>query len=69
MKKLTSCALALVMALMMLTGAALSEGGAAGHTIAVEEFPLYDGEKNTGVTVPLYFLDGAKDLPYIEADD
>ena len=38
MKKLTSCALALVMALMMLTGAALSEGGAAGNTFAVEEF-------------------------------
>jgi hypothetical protein len=38
------------------------------HDISSAEFPLYAGAEDTGFTVPLYFLDGVKDLPYVNLD-
>ena len=35
----------------------------------MKEFPIFNGEEDMGMVVPLYFLDGAEDLPYIEAND
>ena len=39
------------------------------HEITSAEFPLYNYSTSLGCDVKLYFLDGAADLPYIEAND
>jgi hypothetical protein len=66
MKKLVSCFLALLLALTALSGLAMAESAA--HEITSAEFPLYSKTEDTGVAVPLFFLDGVKDLPYVNAD-
>ncbi|MBR4472593.1 MAG: hypothetical protein IKS55_03045 [Oscillospiraceae bacterium] len=38
------------------------------HEISSAEIPLYANTEETGINVPLYFLDGVKDLPYVNAD-
>lgn len=50
-------------------------GGAAGtpngkkHTVESSTFPFYKGTEKSNTELKLYFLDGVKDLPYIEATD
>ena len=39
------------------------------HEITSESFPLYMGEMQMGIDLPLYFLDGVNDLPYIDFKD
>lgn len=56
------------------TGAAADTGAGAGaaadaHEITSAAFPLCMGEMEMGVDLPLYFLDGVDDLPYIEFKD
>ena len=67
MKKLI--ALFLCLSLMAGLVPAVAENAAA-HEITGSEFPFfYDGEEKPGTELTLYFLDGANDLPYIEAND
>lgn len=67
MKKIVSSILALLLALTALSGMALAE--TAAHEITTGEFPLYVNGMDIGVEMPLYFLDGIKDLPYVELND
>ncbi len=62
MKKMLSLVLTLAM-LLTLAAPALSEDR---HEITGSEYPLYVGSVNFG-SMPLYFLDGVTDLPYMEA--
>lgn len=43
--------------------------GNAEHVISKDEFPFYIATEKEDRNVTLYFLDGVKDLPYIEVDD
>ena len=63
MKKLHRLMLVLSMALALCVPAWADES----HTITGEEFPIYAGGQDTGGKIPLYFLDGVTDLPYMEA--
>ena len=65
MKKFLSILLALTM-LLSLGAAAFAEDQ---HEITSEVFPLCMGEMELGVDLPLYFLDGVNDLPYINFKD
>lgn len=58
-KKTIALVLALVLALTMLAGAALAEGGADEHTIDMKEVPVYMGEEDMESPMSLFFLDGA----------
>ena len=60
--------LALIFAVLLLSCAASAEEGTA-HEITSEDFPLYMAGADIGETQTLYFLDGVKDLPYLEAND
>ena len=65
MKKLLSMLLALTMLLSLCASAFAEES----HTITAEDIPLYAVGEETGETMKLYFLDGVKDLPYMEISD
>jgi hypothetical protein len=65
MKKLLSILLALAM-LMSLGISAFAEEK---HEITSAAYPLCMGEMQMGVDLPLYFLDGVNDLPYIDFKD
>ena len=39
------------------------------HEITDDVFPLFSNSMNTGMELKLYFLDGVKDLPYMELSD
>ena len=49
----------------LLSGEEEKPAGAA-HEITSEEYPVYIGTQDTGGKLKLYFLDGVKDLPYLE---
>ena len=53
---------------MIVAACGCALGESAAHAITSAEFPLYSNMEDTGVAVPLYFLDGVKDLPYVNAD-
>jgi hypothetical protein len=38
------------------------------HEITSDSFPFYIDDADTGMTFDLYFVDGAKDLPYVDTD-
>ncbi len=38
------------------------------HEISSADFPIYLATEDTGISMPLYFLDGVKDLPYVNLD-
>ena len=65
MKKLILLVLALGLA--VLSGAGCAENGK--HDLTSASFPLYYETFETGTDMRLYFVDGVKDLPYIEAED
>ena len=65
MKKLLGIFLASSM-LLSLSAPAFAEET---HEITTNSVNLYMGSMDTGVPIPLYFLDGAMDLPYIESED
>ena len=65
MKKLLSILVVLTI-LLSICLPAFADGA---HEITSAAFPLYDGSGNTGKSLTLYFMDGAKDLPYMEAGD
>ena len=65
MKKLLCMLLALTMVLSLCAPAFAEES----HTITGEDIPLYTVGQETGETMKLYFLDGVKDLPYMEISD
>ena len=65
MKKLLSMLLALTMLLSLGVPAFAEES----HTITGEDIPLYTVGEETGEAMKLYFLDGVKDLPYMEISD
>ena len=65
MKKLLSILLALTMVLSLGVPAFAADA----HEISSAAFPLYHNSNSLGMDVKLYFLDGATDLPYIEAND
>ncbi len=64
MKKLICILLTLSMILTMSTALATET-----HEITSAVFPYYDGKDEPSGDLTLYFLDGANDLPYIEAKD
>ena len=39
------------------------------HEITTNSVNLFVGAMDTGIPIPLHFLDGAMDLPYIESED
>ncbi len=65
MKKTISILLILAMVLSMGVMAFAAET----HEITSAAFPYYDGGEKPSAELTLYFLDGANDLPYIEAND
>ncbi len=69
MKKLAASILALMIALAALAGTGAAESGAAEHTITGSDFPLFQNTYDTELVIPLKFVDGATDLPYIEVND
>ena len=64
MKKLLSLTLALVLSLAVCGAASC----ATRHKITSKTFPIYN-DNTRRAEMPLYFLDGVTDLPYIEAND
>ena len=64
MKKIVS--LFLCLCLMAGIVPVVAESAAVTHEISSANYPLYLGTVNLA-EIPLYFLDGANDLPYIEA--
>lgn len=65
MKKLLSILLALTMVLSLGVPAFAADA----HEITSAAFPIYHNSVSLGMDVKLCFLDGAADLPYIEAND
>ena len=65
MKKLLSIILALAVLLSMNVVALADQT----HEITSAEYPLYVGTISLDFNVKCYFLDGAEDLPYVEAND
>ena len=65
MKKILSILLALTMVLSLGVPAFAADA----HEITSAAFPIYHNSVSLGRDVKLYFLDGAADLPYIEAND
>ena len=65
MKKLLSILLALTMLLPLGVPAFAADA----HEITSAAFPIYHNSVSLGMDVKLCFLDGAADLPYIEAND
>ena len=65
MKKLLS----ILLALTMLLSLGVPAFAADAHEITSAAFPIYHNSVSLGRDVKLYFLDGAADLPYIEAND
>ena len=66
MKKLLSILLTLTLFPVLCVITAFA---AETHEITSAEYPLYDSGGSTGSNLTLYFLDGANDLPYLEASD
>ena len=56
-------------ATLVACGGANAASSAKKHEVANDTFPLYNGTEKSGTELKLYFLDGAKDLPYIDASD
>ena len=65
MKKILSILLALTMVLSLGVPAFAADA----HEITSAAFPIYHNSVSRGMDVKLCFLDGAADLPYIEAND
>ena len=65
MKKMICILLTLLMVLSMSVPALADES----HSITSQEFPTYFDGADIGVQMSLYFLDGEKDLPYLEIHD
>ena len=65
MKKFLSILLALTMVLSLGVPAFAADA----HEITSAAFPIYHNSVSLGMDVKLCFLDGAADLPYIEAND
>lgn len=65
MKKLFCILLALLMVLSMSAPALADES----HSITSEVFPTYFDGVDIGAPIALYFLNGEKDLPYLEVHD
>ena len=65
-KKFISVLLALMLALTALPAMAAEE---ASHEITSKEFPFYFDTNYMDFDLPLYFLDGVTDLPYVELSD
>lgn len=63
MKKMVS----LVLALALLLSLAVPAMAADKHEIASAAYPVYIDTDSTGMEFTLYFVDGANDLPYLEA--
>ena len=61
--------LSILLVLTMLLPLGVPAFAADAHEITSGEFPLYNYSTSLGRDVKLYFLDGAADLPYIEAND
>ena len=66
--------LALMITLSLLFGCAAAETAAepvATHQIEMKTFPFYEGAKTEiwREDFPLYFVDGAEDLPFVEVND
>ena len=57
------------MVLMMVLSLTIPVFAAETHEITSAAFPFYLDDIDLGMDVTLYFLDGAKDLPYIEVND
>ena len=64
MKKLLCVLLALSLILSMGTALATEM-----HEITSNVFPFYDGGEEPSAELTLYFMDGANDLPYVDAND
>ena len=41
----------------------------ARHEVSTASYPFYINSQSIGIEIPLHFLDGTNDLPYIEAND
>ena len=65
MKKL----LCILLALSMIMSMGITACAAETHEITSAVFPFYDGGDKPSAELTLYFLDGANDLPWIEAND
>ena len=65
MKKL----LCILLASAMLLSLSIPTFAEETHEITTDSYNIYVGSADTGLSLPLYFLDGAMDLPYIESSD
>ena len=65
MKKL----LCILLVLSMILSVSITVAAAETHEITSAVFPYYDGEDKSGAELTLCFLDGANDVPWIEAND
>ena len=65
MKKL----LCIFLVLSMILSVSIMVAAAETHEITSAVFPYYDGEDKSGAELTLCFLDGANDMPWIEAND
>ena len=67
--------LAIILSLALLLGCAAAgtaeESEAAAYRIGVKTFPVYFGDMNTvwREDFPLYFVNDAEDLPFVELND
>jgi len=64
--------LAVLLILSLLLGCAVAESAAqpeTTHQIEMKSFPLYLAKVDLQVDFPLYFVDGAEDLPFVELND
>ena len=75
MKRLLSFLLATMMLFSLCTGFAFAETGEGGtaqqeHSVEMREFTLYlfDSTNTMDALLPLYFIDGVDDLPYMEVE-
>ena len=69
MKRHLSTLVILAMALALCLPACAQGSHASKHEVTSSAFPFFDSDGDTGTELTLYFLDGIKDLPYMEVGD
>ena len=61
--------LSVLLAILMLAGVAPAAVAEAAHEITMKDTPMYIGDVENLVNIPLYFMDGVEDLPWVALDD
>ena len=61
--------LSVLLAILMLAGVAPAAVAEDAHEITMKDTPMYIGDVENLVNIPLYFMDGVEDLPWVALDD